>query len=184
MKILCSHFCFSFWIWRLKRELFDLLNVFYVEHRLETFDLPLLHPVYYCPTEAGLCNETMIFIFLKWWRQKWFFSTKFLPILSGVKIGQKLSEPIQKCLALSEMCSTPQCLVFLSVFSLLLKAIRMAEWIFPVTLWEAAAACVGSLKTLVHVVSPSSLQGLLGRHACDSAVSNAQSPLPTPEWAI
>lgn len=75
------------------------------------------------------------------------------------------------------MCSPPtQCPVFLSVFYLLLKAIRMAEWIFPVTPWEAAAACVGSLKTLVHVVSPSSLQGSLGGHACDSVVSNAQSP--------
>ena len=107
----------------------------------------------------------MIFIFLKWWRQKLFSSTKLLPILSGVKIGQKLPEPIQKCLALSEMYFPPKCPVFLSVFYLLLKAIRTAEWIFPVTLQEAAAACVGSLKTLVRVVSPSSckvyLVGLL-----------------------
>lgn len=183
MKILCGHFCFPFWIWRFKRELFDLLSAFCVEHRLETFDLPLLHPVCYFPTNAGLCNEDMNFIFLKWWRQKWFASTNFLPTLSGVKIDQKLSEPIQKCLALSEMCFAPEFPVFLSVFSLLLKAIRMAEWIFPVTLWETSAACVGSLKTLVHLVSPSSLQGLLGRHACDSVISNSQSPLPTRAWA-
>lgn len=60
--ILCSYFCFPSWIWRWKRKRFHLLESSYVEHRLETLDLPLLHLTHYCPAHAG--NEAMIFIFL------------------------------------------------------------------------------------------------------------------------
>jgi len=48
----------------------------------------------------------------------------------------------------------PCALYFCLYFYSLIKAIRMAEWIFPETPQEAAAESVGSLNTPVHVVLP------------------------------
>ena len=180
-KILCSHFCFPFWIWRLKRELFDLLNAFCVEHRLETFDLPLSHPAYYCPTEAGLCNEAVILIFLKWWRQKWLSSTEFLPIWSGVKIGQKTVwvYPKMPCFVSDGSSSPSLCPVFLFIFLLAHKSYQNGWMDFSRDPPGGSCWVCRQLEHSCACSSPSSLQDLLGRHACDSVVSKTPSPLPT-----
>lgn len=116
MKILHSHVCFPFWIWRLKRELFDLLSALCVEHKLETFDLPPWHPVCYCPTKVDLCNEAMIFICLKRWRQKWFSSAKFLPVSSGVKIGRNCLSLSKNALLCLRCVTPPVPFIFVCIF--------------------------------------------------------------------
>lgn len=107
-----------------------------------------------------------------------------LPVLSGVKIGQKRFEPMQKCLALSEMCSAPPVpCIFVCIF-LALKNGQNGWMDFSSDPVGGSCCICKQLEDSCACSFPSSLQGLLGRRACDSVVSNTESPLPTCAWAI